>query len=233
MGYKLQSIEEFTMWTKIRQAILECADGQFRKAVLEANDALFGDDGTERCRAAFSNILDESAYEEQPDSEIFKNIREGKWDTNGDLEHDYPIFMEAMRKSRHPASLTWYTMDEYARCKARLYKVAGFDAGFAIKNDPENKGEIVSVFNNTNIRGVAPELMKKAVEYGGDHLDHYAYPRLNDVYSGAGFEEYQQFPWDDKFAPKDWNYEKDGRPHVIMRGLKSYADAHRTKQSAS
>ena len=69
--------------------------------------------------------------------------------------------MEAMRKSRHPASLTWYTMDEYARCKARLYKVAGFDAGFAIKNDPENKGEIVSVFNNTNIRGVAPELMKR------------------------------------------------------------------------
>lgn len=221
------------MWAKIRQAILECADGQFRKAALEANDALFGDDGTERCRAAFSNILDESAYEEQPDSEIFQNIREGKWDTNGDLEHDYPIFMEAMRKSRHPASLTWYTMDEYARCKARLYKVAGFDAGFAIKNDPENKGEIVSVFNNTNIRGVAPELMKKAVEYGGDHLDHYAYRRLNDVYSGAGFEEYQQYPWNDKFAPKDWDYEKDGRPPVILRGLKSYADAHRKKPSAS
>ena len=119
------------------------------------------------------------------------------------------------------------------RCKARLYKVAGFDAGFAIKNDPENKGEIVSVFNNTNIRGVAPELMKKAVEYGGDHLDHYAYRRLNDVYSGAGFEEYQRYPWDDKLAPKDWDYEKDGRPPVIMRGLKSYADAHRKKPSAS
>ena len=211
------------MWSRIRNTILENANGHFQTACLEAADALFGDSNVEGYKAALSNILDESAYEEQPDSEIFKNIAEGKWDTNGDLDHDYPIFMESLKRSRHPASLTWYSKEEYARSGTKLYKVAGFDAGFAVKGD----GDIVSVHNNTNIRNVAPAMIKKAVELGGTHLDHYSYRRLNDVYSGAGFEEYEEYPWDDRYAPENWDYEKDGKPPVKMRGLKSWIDAQR------
>lgn len=199
----------------------------FQDACLEANDALFGDETTERRRAAFSNILDESTYEEQPDSEIFKNIEEGLWDTNGNLEHDYPIFMESLSKSRHPASLTWYTKREYAQKHVQLYKVKDFDAGFAITGD----GDIISVHNNTNIKKVAPALMKKAIELGGTHLDHYSYNRLNDVYSGAGFDEYEKYDWNDQYAPDDWDYEKDGRPPVILRGLPSYIDKIKNKSN--
>lgn len=215
------------MWASIRNAIMESCAGIFADACLEANDAIFGDDTTDRRRAAFSNILDEAAYEDAPDSEIFANIANGRWDTNGDLDHDYPIFMESLAKSRHPASLTWYTKKEYARKHAQLYKVEGFDAGFAITHD----GDIISVHNNTNIKKVAPALMRKAIELGGTHLDHYAYSRLNDVYSGAGFEEYDKYDWDDKYAPDDWDYEKDGRPNVIMRGLKPYADEQRKRKA--
>jgi hypothetical protein len=215
------------MWAKLHQAIMESANGQFRQACLEANNALFGDSTTEHRKSAFSNILDE-AGEDMPESEIFSNIRNGIWDTNGDLDHDYPIFMESLRKSRHPAALTWYTKEEYAGAGARLYKVAGFDAGFAIKAD----GDIVSVHNNTNIRGVAPSMIEKAKELGGDHLDHYDIGRLTKVYSDAGFEQLPDlddehkglYHWDDQFAPDNWDYEKDGRPDVIMRGLPSYLE---------
>jgi hypothetical protein len=136
--------------------------------------------------------------------------------------------MESLRKSRHPAALTWYTKEEYAGTGTRLYKVAGFDAGFAIKAD----GDIVSVHNNTNIRGVAPSMIEKAKELGGDHLDHYDIGRLTKVYSDAGFEQLPDlddehkglYHWDDRFAPNNWDYEKDGRPDVIMRGLPSYLE---------
>lgn len=208
------------MWSQIRKAIMECDEGVFKNACLDANDAIFGDATRIHRVSAFSNILEEAATEEQPDSEIFMNIADGKWDTNGNLSHDYPIFMDSLSKSRHPASLTWYTKNDYANKNANLFKVKGFDAGFAIAGD----GDIISVHNNTNIKNVAPALIQKAIDLGGTHLDHYAYPRLNEVYSGAGFQEYNRYDWDDQYAPDNWDYEKNGRPSVIMRGLPSYIE---------
>lgn len=175
---------------------------------------------------AGSNILMEGRVND-PNAPIFRAIENGEWDTTGDLEHDYPIFIESMRKSRHPGSLTFYDLEGYAEKNAKLYKVAGYDAGFAISGD----GDIISVHNNTEYANVAPAMIKKAVELGGDHLDHFDFPRLNDVYGGAGFKEYEKYPWDDQYAPKDWDYEKDGRPAVKMRGLPSYIEKYNSQSA--
>ena len=53
---------------------------------------------------------------------------------------------------------------------------------------------------------------------GGTKLDHYD-GFLSSLYEPLGFKEYKRYKWDNKFAPDNWDYEKDGRPDVVMRKL--------------
>jgi len=50
-------------------------------------------------------------------------------------------------------------------------------------------------------------------------LDHFNIEHLNTLYKNAGFNEYSKYDWNDEYAPPNWNYEKHGRPNVIMRKL--------------
>lgn len=196
--------------------------GPFCEAVMKGMNACFESVVRPFFEGACSNSVLLEGHTVDPDAQIFKNIREGIWDTTGDIDHDYPIFMESLLKSKHKASLTIYSLEQYREKGARLYKVAGYDAGFAVTTSGEDPGDIISVHNNSEYANVAPDLIKKAIEYGGDHFDHYAFDRLNEVYGGAGFDSFARYPWDDQYAPKDWDYEKDGTPDVIMRGLPYY-----------
>lgn len=141
-------------------------------------------------------------------------IPEG-YDTIGDLDHDYPIFINSMKKSRHPEALTFYSKDEYAAKGARLFKLKGIDAGFAVDDD----GDVISVHNNSNIRGLGGSLISLAKKEGGSKLDHFDIQKLNDVYSSEGFKEYERYKWSDEYDPPGWDYSKLGRPDVILRRL--------------
>lgn len=47
------------------------------------------------------------------------------------------------------------------------------------------------------------------------------------MYARYGFEVSKTIPWDDKYAPRGWNYEKDGRPNVVemvYKGDKNVTD---------
>ena len=211
---------EMTALCNLQHGYHQDAQGPLCEAVISATNLMFESVVRPFFEGANSNSVFVEGHTVDPNAQIFTNIREGKWDTTGDLDHDYPIFMASMNKTKHPGSLTHYTLDEYKAKGARLYKVAGYDAGFAVSGD----GDIISVHNNSDYAAVAPELIKKAIEYGGDHLDHYDFGRLNDVYGGAGFDKYEEYDWDDQYAPKEWDYEKDGRPKVIMRGLPSFLE---------
>ena len=148
-------------------------------------------------------------------SDIIQRIKNKEFDTNGNLSHDYPIFMESFNKSRHPEALSIYTEDEYSKKQTKLYKIRGYDAGFGITGD----GDIISVHNNTAYKNVAPELLEIAKDLGGRKLDHFNIEHLNTLYKNAGFNEYSKYDWNDEYAPPNWNYEKHGRPNVIMRKL--------------
>lgn len=163
-----------------------------------------------------TSTLDEGNIMEGPEQEMALNaIQAGQLDTNGDLEHDYPIFMASMQKSKHPESLTFYSKDEYADKGARLFKIKGLDAGFAIDGD----GDIISVHNNSGVGGLGRPLIQLAKRMGGKKLDHFDIPKLNQTYGEEGFEEYDRYPWDDQYAPKGWDYEKMGRPSLVLRRL--------------
>lgn len=137
------------------------------------------------------------------------------YETTGDLDTDYPIFMKSLLANKvNPASLTVYSLQEYKHKGARLFKLKGINAGFAIAAD----GDIISVHNSDSaVKGVGPLLMKLAKQEGGTKLDHFDLEPLNKLYGSAGFKEYDRYSWNDDYAPDNWNYEKYGRPDLILR----------------
>lgn len=86
-------------------------------------------------------------------------------------------------------------------------------SGVVIKPD----GEIANVFSSVPGRG--SDLVDRAKLEGGNKLDHFDQPRLNELYGEKGFKETDRLQFSDEFAPKDWDYEKLGRPDVVMREL--------------
>lgn len=61
--------------------------------------------------------------------------------------------------------------------------------------------------------------VKDAIANGATELDCIG-NILADFYKTYGFAEYHREKWDDRFAPKGWNYDKWGRPDIIfMRRL--------------
>lgn len=83
-------------------------------------------------------------------------------------------------------------------------------AGFAITSD----GEIVNLFNNTNIKGLGESMVQWAVNLGAHKLmcfDDF----LKAYYEKLGFKVVKRVPWDDKFAPANWKYEIYGKPAIV------------------
>lgn len=135
---------------------------------------------------------------------------------NNDFEiNNFKEFLVSMHKSSRDAFLTPYT-EEALKEEFTTYKLNGFDAGFAIKND----GDITSLHNNSGVPGLGSKLIEKAKEFGGTKLDHFD-GFLSELYEKHGFEEYQRLKWDDEYAPKNWDYTTYGRPDVVMRKLKT------------
>jgi hypothetical protein len=50
-------------------------------------------------------------------------------------------------------------------------------------------------------------------------LDHFD-GKLSDIYSRNGFEEYDRWKFNDEMAPGDWDYEKYGRPDIVLRRIR-------------
>lgn len=143
-----------------------------------------------------------------------------EFDTVGDLDHDYPLFINSLLQNRdNLRSLTLYSKSDYANKGAKLYKLKGINAGFAVTGD----GDIISVHNSepksSPFRGIGRHLVKLAKEMGGRKLDHFDFPKLNEIYSSEGFKEYERVPWDDRYAPDGWDYQQFGKPDLVFRSL--------------
>lgn len=123
-------------------------------------------------------------------------------------------FYEAIGKAKetHPygAFVTQHKLEEYA--KMRLFITIDGKAGIAITED----NNIVSVFNGSEKRGVLKTLLPVAIQQGGRKLDNYNSPGLSAIYELYGFNPVSKVKFNSKFAPDDWNYERDGEPDVVF-----------------
>ena len=99
---------------------------------------------------------------------------------------------------------------------ARLFRTEN-GSGFAIKPD----GDIVAVFQSGNETGsVGYAMIQAAVQAGGRKLDAFD-TFLPGIYETAGFRPVARLPWNDEFAPDDWNKEtfknfNNGEPDVVF-----------------
>lgn len=135
---------------------------------------------------------------------------------NNEFTDDPEEFYGAINSSsKHKEMLSEYSVEDFAQMK--LFKLDGYNIGYALKKSQDGEyNEIVSVFNNTNIKGIGNELMESAIKNGGCYLDHYD-GFLSDFYSNLGFEEYERYEFDPQYDPEGKFEEKYGRQDIIFR----------------
>lgn len=118
---------------------------------------------------------------------------------------------EAKKNNEHGAFVTQHSIEEYSKMRCLFLTLDG-KAGIAITED----NNIVSIFNGGEKRGVLKTLLPVAIENGGRKLDNYGSHKLSAMYELYGFNPVSKVKFNSKFAPDDWNYERDGEPDVIF-----------------
>lgn len=170
---------------------------------------------------AFDNsfIEDETLTEDKVDNEESQKVKEMILSNQYWIRNQYEQFLESLNSSTRKPFLSKYTAEELKNHNVQTYQLNGYHIGYALKPD-EDGVDIISVHNNEpNIKGVGDALIESAKANGGTKLDHYD-GFLSDLYSKHGFEEYDRYKWDDQYADPNWDYERYGRPDVILRKLK-------------
>lgn len=152
------------------------------------------------------------AINENDNSDIIRLL------VNDEIEEVTPDeFAESLSTSKHPQMLTHYTKSELS--KMRLFKVPGFNIGYALKRSEQTgkHDEVVAVHNNSEVGGIGTALMKNAIRHGACYLDHFDVPQLSGLYSSLGFEEYDRSDFDPKYMDDDSFEKKYGKAAVIFR----------------
>ena len=170
---------------------------------------------------AFDNsfIEDETLTEDKVDNEESQKVKEMILSNHYWIRNQYEQFLESLNRSTRKPFLSKYTAEELKNHNLQTYQLNGYHIGYALKPD-EDGVDIISVHNNEpNIKGVGDALIESAKANGGTKLDHYD-GFLSDLYSKHGFEEYDRYKWDDQYADTNRDYERYGRPDVILRKLK-------------
>lgn len=125
-------------------------------------------------------------------------------------EEFYIAIGEAKKANSFGAFVDQHTVEEYSQMSF-LFLTLDNKAGVAITTD----NNIVSVFNGGEQKGVLKTLLPVAIEFGGDRLDNYD-GKLSTIYELYGFNPISNVPFDETFAPDDWNYERDGKPDIVF-----------------
>ena len=125
-------------------------------------------------------------------------------------EEFYEAIGHAKEVNEYGPFVTQRTTEEYG--EMRLFITIDGKAGIAITQN----NNIVSIFNGGEKRGVLKTLLPVAIENGGRKLDNYNSPGLSAMYELYGFHPISKVRFDSKFAPDDWNFERDGEPDVVF-----------------
>jgi hypothetical protein len=157
-----------------------------------------------------SQYLDEVSFNSMSAMSVFadKSVNEAE----GNFEYEFSLagdpnpeivkrFSESLYSGKRSGFLSPYSDQELSAMS--LYLIKGQNAGFAIKDGDD----IVSVHNNSSLKGLGNEFMRKAKEVGGSKLDHFD-GFLSGLYRKHGFTDvYEIYQWDEQYKPAGWNYD--------------------------
>lgn len=140
---------------------------------------------------------------------------------SGQFINDTNKFYKSFNKSDKISFLTPYKIEDLK--EFNCYKLKGYNIGFAIKPD----GDIILVHNNESVGGIGEILINKSVEFGGTHLDHFD-GYLTGFYKKCGFKLDSNDIFNDKWAPKQWEYQSinvwDEKVSIYPTELKATPD---------
>ena len=121
----------------------------------------------------------------------------------------YQAIGRAKKVNRYGAFVEQHTVMEYATMKY-LFLTTDKKAGVSVTKD----GNIVSLFNYGQKKGAMKTLIITALEFGGKKLDNFNSAKLSAMYELYGFYPVSKTAFNKNFAPKDWNYMRDGQPDI-------------------
>ena len=123
----------------------------------------------------------------------------------------YDAIAKAKRNNPHGAFVTQYEVSDYQQDE--LFLSEDNNVGVAVTPD----GDIISVFKNPDYKGkkAVSSILLTALENGGIKLDNFN-GGLSQMYWQHGFVPVARTTFVRKFAPDDWNYERDGEPDIIF-----------------
>lgn len=155
-------------------------------------------------------IFDEASFNTQSAMSVFSdetiNEQEGNFEYEFSLAESPNLdvvkrFAESLYAGKRSAFLSYY--DENQLASMDLYLIKDQNAGFAIKDGDD----IVSVHNNSSLKGLGSEFMRKAKEVGGTRLDHFD-GFLSGLYRKYGFTDvYEVYQWSEEYKPEGWTYD--------------------------
>jgi len=144
--------------------------------------------------------------------EVIDKIRAGDWESPQKPES----FAKSLGLTKHKEMLTMYTVDELSHMK--LFKLKGFNLGFALKEKDGKFQEIVALHNNEpSIKNIGEILMDAAIHLGGRFLDHFDSPKLTALYTKHNFQEYQRDSFNPEYDPEGKFRAKYGPLDVVYR----------------
>ena len=122
-------------------------------------------------------------------------------------------YVEELTKTKESDPETYWSVSEVSAEDAYKGTIIDTTDGSAlVKPD----GDIAGLFKKptSNAKGVAQDLLSKAVEAGGIKLDNFD-GYLTKQYEKAGFRVASRTPFNEQYAPEGWNKEKHGTPDVV------------------
>lgn len=165
----------------------------------------------------FSEDINEDDLSTEKLQDVSRKIRKGDWE-----EMNPKAFRESLSKSKHSKMLTVYGVSDLAKMK--LYKLNGYDIGFALKKNDGKYQEIVAVHNNEEgVSGIGKLLMNAAIKEGGCILDHFDSAILTNLYKSLGFEETERYDYDPQYDPDQSFKNTYGELAVVYRKHKNCA----------
>lgn len=106
---------------------------------------------------------------------------------------------------------------EKTASKIQFSHIANSQKSAIIKSQEQNQadGDIVSVCKNMNSTDRGSDLLKRAIENDGDRLDAFG-PGLYSFYTKNGFEPVSWTPFNEEYAPHDWDSSRDAKEPVVF-----------------
>lgn len=122
-------------------------------------------------------------------------------------------YVKELTKTKQSDPEAFWTVDNVTEEAAQNGTIVNTEDGAALVS---KDGDIKGVFKKlgSEAKGVAQDLLAKAVEAGGIKLDNFD-GYLTKLYEKAGFRVASRVPFNEEYAPEGWNKEKHGTPDVV------------------